>query len=75
MKYYFRLTRINNTKVLLPSNEITSITPNQCCTDIETSKGLVQVKEDILEIEALIEQTGVMILDTDQLKEFDKLPF
>lgn len=75
MKYYFRLTRINNTKVLLPSNEITSITPNQHCTNIETSKGLIQVKEDILEIEALIEQTGVMILDTDQLKEFNKLPF
>ena len=75
MRYYFRLTRINGIKVLLPSDEITSITPGKMCTDIETSKGLIQVKEDLPEIESMIEQTGVMILDTKLMEEFNELPF
>lgn len=75
MEYYFRLTRIDNQKVLIPRNEIVSIVAGNACTDIETSKTIIQVKEDLLEIEAMIEHTGVTILDTELMVEFDKLPF
>jgi hypothetical protein len=67
MNYYFRLTRIDNQKVLIPRDEIISIVAGNACTDIETSKTVIQVKEDLLEIETMIERTGVTI--------FDNLPF
>ena len=75
MEYYFRLTRIDNQKVLIPRDEIISIVAGNACTDIETSKTVIQVKEDLLEIETMIEYTGVTILDTELMAEFDKLPF
>ena len=75
MNYYFRLTRIDNQKVLIPRDEIISIVAGNACTDIETSKTVIQVKEDLLEIETMIEYTGVTILDTELMAEFDKLPF
>ncbi len=75
MEYYFRLTRIDGKKVLIPRNEIISIVAGNACTNIETSKTLIQVKEDLLEVETLIEHTGVTILDTELIREFDKLPF
>jgi len=75
MNYYFRLTRIDNQKVLIPRDEIISIVAGNACTNIETSKTVIQVKEDLLEIETMIEHTGVTILDTELMAEFDKLPF
>jgi hypothetical protein len=75
MNYYFRLTRIDNQKVLIPRDEIISIVAGNACTDIETSKTIIQVKEDLLEIETMIEHTGVTILDTELMAKFDNLPF
>tara|TARA_S200002703_G_scaffold98308_1_gene84969 strand:+ start:1804 stop:2031 length:228 start_codon:yes stop_codon:yes gene_type:complete len=75
MEYYFRLTRIDGKKVVIPRSEIVSVVAGNACTDIETSKILIQVKEDLLEIETMIEHTGVTILDTELMEEFDKLPF
>jgi len=75
MEYYFRLTRIDGKKVVIPRSEIVSVVAGNACTDIETSKILIQVKEDLLEIETMIEYTGVTILDTELMEEFDKLPF
>jgi len=75
MNYYFRLTRIDNQKVLIPRDEIISIVAGNACTDIETSKTVIQVKEDLLEIETMIEHTGVTILDTELMAKFDNLPF
>jgi len=75
MNYYFRLTRIDNQKVLIPRDEIVSIVAGNACTDIETSKTVIQVKEDLLEIETMIEHTGVTILDTELIAKFDNLPF
>ena len=75
MEYYFRLTRIDGKKVVIPRSEIVSVVAGNACTDIETSKILIQVKEDLLEIETMIEHTGVTILDTELMAEFDKLPF
>ena len=75
MNYYFRLTRIDNQKVLIPRDEIISIVAGNACTDIETSKTVIQVKEDLLEIGTMIEHTGVTILDTELMAKFDNLPF
>ena len=75
MEYYFRLTRIDGKKVVIPRSEIISIVAGNACTDIETSKTLIQVKEDLLEIETMIEHTGVMILDTEIMTNIDELPF
>jgi len=75
MNYYFRLTRIDNQKVLIPRDEIISIVAGNACTDIETSKTIIQVKEDLLKIESMIEHTGVTILDTELMETFDNLPF
>jgi hypothetical protein len=75
MNYYFRLTRIDNQKVLIPRDKIISIVAGNACTDIETSKTIIQVKEDLLEIETMIEHTGVTILDTELMAKFDNLPF
>ena len=75
MEYYFRLTRIDGKKVVIPRREIISVVAGNACTDIETSKTLIQVKEDLLEIETMIEHTGVMILDTEIMNNIDELPF
>lgn len=75
MEYYFRLTRIDGKKVVIPRNEIISVVAGNACTDIETSKTLIQVKEDLLEIETMIEHTGAMILDTEIMTNIDELPF
>lgn len=75
MEYYFRLTRIDGKKVVIPRSEIISIVAGNACTDIETSKTLIQVKEDLLEVETMIEHTGVTILDTDIMTNIDELPF
>jgi len=75
MNYYFRLTRIDNQKVLIPRDEIVSIIAGNACTDIETTKGTIQVKEDLLAIESMVEHTGITILDTELMAEFDRLPF
>lgn len=75
MEYYFRLTRIDGKKVVIPRSEIVSVVAGNACTDIETSKTTIQVKEDLLEVETMIEHTGVTILDTELMEEFDKLPF
>ena len=75
MEYYFRLTRIDGKKVLIPRSEIISVVAGNSCTDIETANTIVQVKEDILEIETLIEHTGISILDTEFLNQIDTLPF
>lgn len=75
MEYYFRLTRIDGKKVVIPRSEIVSVVAGNACTDIETSKILIQVKEDLLEVETMIEHTGVTILDTKIMANIDELPF
>lgn len=75
MEYYFRLTRIDGKKVVIPRSEIISVVAGNACTDIETSKTLIQVKEDLLEVETMIEYTGVTILDTEIMANIDELPF